>query len=242
MSTLKKTQSQARTPRAEAFDDLISLSLPDESQRLPRSYAWAISINLLFLSVGLAGVPERLLARRVLTPLEQQVVEQIEIAPTLPTPQPVTEEPNPDDEPDDSEAPAIVAVTPDSPSLIFSVPTVGNLIVPASAAQAPPVRPLHVAKNETGPPVFNIHTTGSDGDRPAPTYPPQLQSRGVQGTVVVLITVDAQGRKQDVKIKESSGNRELDDHVRLWIFKRWLRFPDGEGERSYKCAITFQIE
>ncbi len=242
MKTLNKTQGQVHPPHEEAFDDLISLVLPDDSQSLPRCYAWAISINLLFLSVGLAGVPERLLARRELAPIEQQVIEQIEIAPTPPPPESLAEELDSESEPDTSEAPAVVAVTLDSPALDFSVPTVGNVIVKASAAQAPPPRPLGVARKETGPPVFNLQMTDSDGDRPAPTYPPLLESRGIAGTVVVLITVDAQGLKQDVKIKESSGNRDLDDHVRLWILKRWIRFPDGEGERSYKCAIKFQLQ
>ena len=57
-------------------------------------------------------------------------------------------------------------------------------------------------------------------------------------------TLRALGLKhhQDVVIQESSGHRELDEHVRLWILKHWIRFPDSVGERQYKCALTFQIK
>ncbi len=227
--------------RPEAFDDLISFALPDDSQNVPRRYAWAISINLLFLAVGMAGAPERALARRELTPLDDPAIENIVIEPTSPPAQTTPEEREPESEPDNSDAPAVVAVTLDSPSVSFSVPTVGNLIVKASAAQAPPARPLQVAKKEEGPAIFNIQMTDSTGDRPAPTYPLQMQNRGVQGTVVLLISVDADGRKQEVTIKESSGNRDLDDHTHLWVLKHWIRFPKADGPRQYRCPITFQI-
>ena len=227
--------------RPEAFDDLISFALPDESQTVPRRYAWAISINLLFLAIGMAGAPERALARRELTAIDDPALENIVIEPTPTTPQTTPDEPEPESEPDNSEAPAVVAVTLDSPAVSFSVPTVGNLIVPASAAQAPPARPMQVAKKETGPAIINIRATDSTGDRPAPTYPPQMQNRGIQGTVVLLISVDAEGRKQDVTIKESSGNRDLDDHTHLWVLKHWIRFPKADGPRQYLCPIKFQI-
>jgi protein TonB len=241
-STLPVLNENPPGPASGAFDDLIALSLPDPSQNLSRRYVWSISINVAFLGIGLLGARAQATADRVLPPMEDTPLEQVEVTQAPPPAATQEEQEPPDHESEEPEAPPVVAVTLDSPAVSFSVPTVGNLLVKASAAQPPPATPLRHEEKEAGPQVFNLQLTDSKGDFPAPSYPLKLQSRGVQGTVVVYVTVDANGQKQDVQIKESSGSAELDQHVQLWVLQHWIQFPRGKGTRIFKGTVIFQIK
>lgn len=90
-------------------------------------------------------------------------------------------------------------------------------------------------------PIDVLQTTDSKGHYPSPTYPNAMISRGMQGTVVLKITVDALGQKQSVDIKESSGYPELDEHARQWVRRNWTRFPTAAGPRTYHAPLAFMI-
>jgi len=55
-----------------------------------------------------------------------------------------------------------------------------------------------------------------------PKYPPRAQQQGVEGTVTLIIDVDAEGNVVNVAVEKSSRNRELDraamDAARKWRF------------------------
>jgi protein TonB len=57
-----------------------------------------------------------------------------------------------------------------------------------------------------------------------PTYPPEERRRGVQGQVMLVITVDANGNPTDVQVEHSSGNRNLDREA-VKAAKRWRFTP-----------------
>ncbi|HOK47141.1 MAG TPA: TonB family protein, partial [Bryobacteraceae bacterium] len=42
-----------------------------------------------------------------------------------------------------------------------------------------------------------------------PKYPPEEQRRGIQGTTVLVVSIDASGGVLDVEVEKSSGNRNL---------------------------------
>jgi outer membrane biosynthesis protein TonB len=108
----------------------------------------------------------------------------------------------------------------------FSVPTRGNLIVPAAMASAPPARPMQALSQPVATPVAAILRPQARGsDRPVPPWPYQLVSGGVLGTateikqrgglgmVVLLAVVETNGTANSLTVQDSSGYPQLDRHT-----------------------------
>jgi protein TonB len=74
-----------------------------------------------------------------------------------------------------------------------------------------------------------------------PPYPEQARQQGVEGTVVVRLTVRTDGAPSDVRVSKSSGHAALDDaavaHVRRARFAPALK--DGEPVAT---SITFRVK
>ena len=55
-----------------------------------------------------------------------------------------------------------------------------------------------------------------------PRYPPAAMRAGIEGTVILIVDVDAQGNVTNVSVEKSSRNRDLDraamDAARKWRF------------------------
>lgn len=82
-------------------------------------------------------------------------------------------------------------------------------------------------------------------DNPAPDYPAEAKRLGLQGDVLLQVTVSPEGRPTDVAVLESSGWALLDDAaietVRRWRFDP-ARAPTGPA-RSAKVEVplTFRL-
>ena len=77
-----------------------------------------------------------------------------------------------------------------------------------------------------GPPTIQSLMT----DRaPAPPYPAMAQRRGLSGTVVLMILVDATGNPVQVDIEQSSGSSLLDEAAQKFIRARWHFVPAQQG-------------
>jgi protein TonB len=74
-----------------------------------------------------------------------------------------------------------------------------------------------------------------------PPYPQQARQQGVEGTVVLRLTVGADGRARDVRVSRSSGHAALDraavSHVKKARFSPALK----EGRRV-PTVITFKVK
>jgi protein TonB len=74
-----------------------------------------------------------------------------------------------------------------------------------------------------------------------PPYPQQARQQGVEGTVVLRLTVRADGTPSDVRLSQSSGHTDLDNaavaHVRRSRFSPALR--NGE---PVSATITFRVK
>ena len=132
---------------------------------MPRRLAWANSISLLFLIVGVLGAQSRLPGLKAVPPLEQPAPVIVE--PLPPVTQQVadakpTDQENNDEKP---QLPSIQAVTLDTPAINFAVPTPGNLLVPMAVAPTPAEVPLRRAAPVHHEPTV-VSSTGSGGDRP----------------------------------------------------------------------------
>ncbi len=84
-----------------------------------------------------------------------------------------------------------------------------------------------------------LFTGGGGGRFPEPSYPASARSSRVQGTVRLLITVEASGLPSSVDVTSSSGSSVLDGSASDHIRRRW-RWPSGPVRR-YIVPIRFQL-
>lgn len=107
-------------------------------------------------------------------------------------------------------------------------------------AELPPVPPA--AKPQT---IGTSETTPARVLRnPSPVYPPDAVSRGLEGLVLLKVTVAEDGRVNAVEVVKSSGVRQLDesarDAVRSWQFQPARR--DGKAvEWSARLPVRFRL-
>lgn len=214
--------------------ELARFCLPAANRDANRKLAWMNSICILFLIIGVAGARSAAIQNKTPPPLEEIVPAIIEPLP----PPPATAEQKPPEEQNDqkSEVPQVVVVTPDAPSITFSVPTIGNVVVPNGVAVAPPANPNGAAALRNLPIVLN--STGQGGDRPQPNYPQMAIEMGEQGKVVVAFTVDESGRVVSAEVKQSSGFPILDRNALDSIKRHWV-FPAGAPNRSFEAPINY---
>jgi TonB family protein len=204
-----------------------------------RKLAWVNSVCILFLLIGVFGSKPASIRIRPLPPAE--AVSAVIVEPLPPPPQTQSEQQNQEQNSQEQvDTPQVVVVTPDAPSINFSVPTIGNLVVPNAVAQAPPVTPLkRVAPLRNQPSVLN--TTGSGGDRPQPPYPKIALAQGQQGSVTLRMTVDDAGLISTIDIMQSSGFPILDRSAMDFVKRHWTVPPD-KGTRSYEATINYQLQ
>lgn len=82
-------------------------------------------------------------------------------------------------------------------------------------------------------------------NRVQPEYPATAYRERAEGTVLVGILVDTNGRPVEVEVVSRSGNRELDraavDAVRQWTFQPAMR--DGRKvEARVEVPVTFRLD
>src|ERR1700689_4906262 len=109
--------------------ELARVCLPSPDRDANRRLAWVNSVCIFFLIIGVVGARSRLPVPMRPPPIEQPIPVIIE---PLAAPPPSTEQKQiePRNEDEKQIAPRVVAVTMDTPAISFSVPTIGNLVVP----------------------------------------------------------------------------------------------------------------
>ncbi len=225
-------------PGPELKSELARLCLPAANRDATRKLAWVNSICLLFLLTGVFGARRAFIDVHKPPPLEMVIPAVVEPLPPPPTQiEPQKEEDRATDSKPD--APQVVVVVPDSPAVSFSIPTVGNLVVPASMAQAPQnieLKQEPVARAQMEP--MSISSTGSTGERPQPPYPQIARDLAQQGTVVLTMTVDQNGSITNIAVKQSSGFAILDRSTLEFVRRHWM-LSAGEAGRVYEAPIRF---
>jgi TonB family protein len=219
-------------------DELARYCLPAANRDSNRKLAWVNSICMLFLLIGVTGARSAAIQIKKPPPMEEVIPTIIEPLPPPPT---TVKQIQPEEQHEQrSDTPQVVVVTPDAPNINFSVPTIGNVVVPNGVAVAPPAEPM----NSPGPlrhlPTV-LNTTGRGGDRPAPEYPRMALELGQQGKVVIALTVDESGKIVSAEVKESSGSSIL-DHGTLESIKRHWVFPPGAPNRQFEAPINYILQ
>ncbi len=224
----------------ELKSELARFCLPAANRDPNRKLVWVNSICLLFLLIGLVGAKPAAINIQAPPPIEEVIPAVLE--PLPPPPTRIDAQQNPEENNQDKpEVPQVVVVTPESPAINFSIPTIGNLIVPNAVAAAPPTASLKpLAPVRSGP--MAISSSGKGGDRPAPTtYPPIAKSLGQQGTVLLSMSVDANGTITAIDVKESSGFPILDRSALEFVKRHWI-LPAGAAGRIFEAPIKYELK
>jgi len=225
-------------PGYELESELARVSVHATDRDPNRRLAWINSICILFLLIGITGSKPAPIEIRALPRVEEVTAAMVEPLPPPPQAQQAQQQEQSNDEPADT--PQVVVVTPPSPSIDFSVPTIGNLLVPTAIAKAPPLAPLKpVAPLRTQPTVLN--TTGKGGERPHPPYPKIALDQGQQGSVTLRMTADETGTVTSIEITRSSGFPILDRNALDFVKRHWI-IPAGTGSRIYEATIDYKLQ
>jgi len=80
---------------------------------------------------------------------------------------------------------------------------------------------------------------------PPPAYPKLARKRGYQGTVILKVLVNSQGRVEDVLLDVSS-NHAILDRAALNSVKKWSFEPGSRGDQKtdmwVKVPVTFRLQ
>lgn len=216
----------------ELKSGLARYCLPPENSDSNLKLAWANSICILFLIIGLVGARRGIITIRTIPPI-RQVVPVVVMPRALP-PQAVI--PQRKEQPQQSEPARVYVALPSAPNINFSVPTIGTLVDSADLASAPPLKPLQAPAQ-----VVSLGNTGAGGERPEPPYPQLAMQTGEQGTIVLLLTSDASGNVSSIDVKQSSGFPYL-DHATVEFVKTHWHLPIDSGTRLFQTTITFKLQ
>jgi len=151
----------------------------------------------------------------VVTPTIQGVI--VMAAPETPPPPPPPEPLPPPPEPTPKPAP--------KPKPTPKAPPSERAVKAPEPLPPPPVETVAQPEQQAEPqpaPVVPPNAEASELNNPAPAYPALSQRLGEKGTVTLEILVKANGRVGDIKVKESTGFKRLDDAavktIRRWKF------------------------
>jgi periplasmic protein TonB len=220
-------------PVYELKDELARHCLPPANRDPNRKLAWVNSICILFLIIGVAGAKRGSITLKPPPPLPAEMVPIF-----VETPPPPASDETPKEEPKEAkpEAPNMVVAVPDSPAVLFSVPTIANVLVPDGVPTTPPENPMRPVEALRSRPATLISSGGFE--RPAPDYPAYFLDLGEHGSVTFLITVNQSGLVTDVKVAHSSGFPDLDEYALKHVKKRWI-IPPKDGNQIFQTTINF---
>jgi protein TonB len=134
-------------------------------------------------------------------------------------------------------------VIPDPPPLeVLDMVEVVERPAPPPLPHAPPAPgPAVAAPPVVEAPRFDLAYL----DNPAPAYPVFAKRAREQGTVLLRVGVDAEGRVTRIEIEKSSGSQRLDGAA-LAAVKRWRFVPARSGGHAVAAValvpINFQLE
>lgn len=122
------------------------------------------------------------------------------------------------------------------------VPDGSEYVPPTNTEPTPDIGPT-LPPNNPGPlPSTRLEYASA----PAPTYPREAMLDGIEGTVLLKVLVDVDGKPLSVEIERSSGNRRLDDAARRQVLRKWMFRPairDGQAIQVFGMVpVSFSLQ
>jgi protein TonB len=157
-------------------------------------------------------------------PLQPPEMTELQAPEPLVEPKPVQRPPDPQPPAEPKNRPAPPAAT-GAPKTASSSPRDGKPGRPGGTSGSPQPVPFSAA---------------GGGSFPAPSYPSAARSARVEGTVLLLVTVESSGTPSAVEVRTSSGHAMLDNAARDHLRRNW-RWPSGES-RLFLVPIKFVLK
>jgi protein TonB len=157
-------------------------------------------------------------------PLQPPEMAELQVPETIVEPQPVQR-------PQEPRPPA-----PAPPTESKSKPAAAQAAVKPAAGPGRPGKPGGTP-GASQPVPFSA---AGGGSFPSPSYPSSARSARIEGTVVLLVTVESSGTPSAVEIRTSSGHTVLDNAARDHLRRNW-RWPSGES-RLFLVPIKFVLK
>lgn len=229
--------SQASAPSYELKSDIAQFCLPVASRDSYAKYAYANSLFLAVLVIGVVGIYKApVITEKPLPEIAEFM--PVELPPPPDTPPPAEEPEQIEEAPPEVQPEAFtpVVVAPANANVVFSVPVEGPVLVAPSVAMAsaPPAVLRRPPPPSIAPPPtvavirMNRGKGGPPGVFPNPPFIPNLLKSGEAASLEIYLEVDGDGTKRVVEIRRSSGIRELDQRVLQHVRTRWRFDPIGE--------------
>lgn len=136
-----------------------------------------------------------------------------------------------------------------TPSIHVATTHAAPIVVPAFqtlAAIAPVTTAIPTTGSKTAPAANNSNATIAYETATPPAYPVQALRAGIQGTVLLKVLVDPNGKPLQVMIERSSGSRVLDDAARRHVLAAWRFHPafrDGHAIEAWAVVpVRFNLD
>lgn len=239
---------------------------PPKDSNAHLASAWTAGVAVLFLGIGLQGAVTPLLPDDGMVRPELSIGDEVMIEDFDPPAAPPDQE-LPEEEPEQIEEveipPLPVIEAPLTPPEMVEITPLEPVLEKAPVPQPPPEKPPEPKPKPVNKPAParprpqpsaqsggrgngstsgapTVFTGGGRGRFPQPGYPASARSAKQQGSVRVLVVVEASGLPSSVSISSSSGFAALDEAARDQISRRW-RWPAGEVRR-YIVPVRFVLQ
>ena len=120
---------------------------------------------------------------------------------------------------------------PDDPPVVFDTPSPMDTPAPPPAPPAPPAPPQSIEAS------IDISSRAMN----PPRYPPAALRSGITGTVILVVSVDANGNVTDVSVERSSRNRDL-DRAAIQAARNWRFNPAMVDGRASAGLVRVPVE
>ncbi len=201
----------------------------------PPVYVWLLVAAAVLFHAGLGWYINTHSATKIVKPKTAEVALQFE---RPKPPEPKIEPPKPEPK---REQPKQAQVLP---PIQTAAPEPSD--APAAPSSEPPVAvaPIVSAPPAPEPPAPITAPIGRAGylNNPPPEYPAMALRQGWQGTVILRVHVQANGKPDVVEIQKSSGRKVLDDEAARTVKNFWSYTPAKRGDTPVDGWTTTPIE
>lgn len=139
-------------------------------------------------------------------------------------------------------APATQAAPAPAAAAEAPAATTAGMAAAAAVAAPPPASsaaPQPTAQAAAAPAAVQM-ARPDHAHSPQPEYPMALRELGLQGTVLLRVWVEPDGRPGDIRLARSSGQRLFDDAA-LRAVRHWRFLPARAGEQAIASWVEFPI-
>ena len=119
---------------------------------------------------------------------------------------------------------------PEDPPVVFDDPSPVDTPAPPPAPPAPPA---------SVPDIGSSVDPSSRAMNP-PKYPREEERRGIEGTAVLIVSIDPNGNVLDVSVERSSGNRNLDREA-VKAARRWRFNPEVRDGKKIASRVRVPV-